>query len=534
MSIDLDKVGVYLAQATEEKNEIKSKYNEVLDLVDSSAKIEDLGKQGASDDRDIDGEVSDAIKSLVSYLMTSLFNRTGEWATASIDEVKYNAQYGEDAVGTMAEINKTLSKDITQVFSQIQSSNYYVEIVKTIKDLVQVGTGGYAIRETGLASKPFTYEYLSLDNLFILSSSANLPLKVFKKHPEITAVYLKDVFGMDVKVPDGISDEDYETTFDVYEVSIPEYDEEEGITKFTYAVLNEDLSEVLFEKELKYNPMVVARWDVSDRKAWGTSIVSDNISIVKSINEFKALYKLQARKIANPPKGFFGTIQQYNAINTNEGAINYFGNTITDGGGGFQGMQDIYSNSNLMPLYQSLQDERALFRKALMAEDIGMKAFDNKYTTATAIQISHELFRQRFGNTYELINSEVLKPAFLGPFAIMLKYQLLSTKEIQLPLLGIKYTNELSKASDKTNAQNLVIATDIMLNMMDKNQKGLPMNISKILPDILKKYEINPEFFPTESELEQIAEQRKQAQQAQQQAMMQAQQAQGGQNGQEV
>lgn len=522
--INLDKVRYLYDQAVEQKELIKPIYNEVFELTDPFAIIEDGGKQSISASRDVDGDVLDAIGSLNSFIMSSVFSRRGEWAGAEIDKIKLKEIIGEEeAQKSIDEANRYLSQDISRVFSQIQSSNYYSEISKAINSYIKVGTGCFAIRETGLASKPFKFEYVGLDNLFILEDNFSHPSIVFKKHPEVNPDYLKDVFGSTVKLPNGVAEGDFTNEFDIYECVLPDYNEEEGITIYNYFILDGSMSEILLEKELNYQPIVVARWDVIEGNSWGKSTVLEMKAILKDISLYKEIYKTQARKIARPARGFVGNEKLFYELNLDEGAVNYFGDDTQ--GLSSPTIQDIGGNVNLMPLNGDIQEERARFKRALMNDQIGLQGSDGRYTSATAITIAHELFRQRFANTYELINSEIIEPTFIAPFIIMLENGSLNLKPNVIPFLAIQYKNELSKTSNSEKVNALVNYTQVVNQLQEANKAGVALNISKVIPFISEKMEINKEFVPNESELEEIKIQ--QAQIAQQQAQMAQQQAQG-------
>lgn len=522
--MDLDKIKYLYDQAVEQKDAIKSTYNAVLELTDSFAIIEDSGKQTISTARDVDGDVLDAIDNLNSFIMSSIFSRKGEWAGVEIDSMKIIEQEGETAGQKIIdETNRYLSQDISKVFSKIQASNYYSEISKAINDYIKVGTGCFAIRETGLTSKPFKFEYVGLDNLFILEDNFSHPSIVFKKHPEINPDYLKDVFGSDVKMPNGVKEEEYTSEFDVYECVIPDYDEEVGITNYAYFILDSSMTEVLLEKVLSYNPMVVARWNVVQGNAWGKSTVLEMKSTLDDIVSYKEIYKTQAKKIANPARGFVGNEDLFYGLSMDEGVLNYFGNP--NQGGGEVSIQNIDGQSNLMPLNVIIQDERAKFKRALMSEQIGMNSSDGRYTSATAITIAHELFRQRFANTYELINSEIIEPAFMGPFIIMLNANVLNLQSNAIPFLAIEYKNELSKASNLEKVNRLASYTAVVNQIQQANQNGVALNMTKVIPFISKNMGIDEDLVPNESELEEIKAQQQEI--AQQQAMqLQAQQQQ--------
>lgn len=514
--MDIGKLKYMFSKAEEDKNNIKTIYNSVLELTDTFATIKDEGKVELGAQRDVDSDVLSAIDTLVSYIMSSILTKGAQWADLEVDEMRVKDMFGENAQKVIEEVNSVLSKDVNRCFKFIQNSNYYEEISKAMMSFVKLGTGCYAIRETGNTGNPFTFEYVGLDNLYIMNDTFSRPNTVFKKHPEVNGEYLLDMFGEDIILPDGLSDSDYKATSDVFECVIPEYDENTTLTKYNYIVCDKSMTRKLLEKELAYNPFVVFRWSTEEGTAWGTSIVLKQKNLLEEMNEYKTIFKKQAVNIANPPKGFIGNMELFNSISMDDGALNYFGDPST--GMVPPSIQTIGGNSSLMPLDKLINECLVRFKGALMVSHLTMNVQDTKYNTAEAIQTLHEMFRQRFANTYELINSELIQPTFMSPFIIMLKSKSLSLTEDIVPYIGIKYVSELTKADNMSKVNKIVSYMDVAYKVQELNKGGVMINLSKALPEIQELMGINPELVPSESEI--LEYQEAQRQQLLQQQMM--------------
>lgn len=512
--MDLNTIKYYFSKATEEKEQIKPLYNSILELTDVYSTIKDEGRQEFSDaGREVDADVLDAISSLVSYIMSSILPRSSQWADVDVDEMKMKDMYGDQAQNNIDEINKYLSTDVKKTFKYIQSSNYYEEIVKAMKTFVRLGTGCFAIRETGIASKPFLFQYVGIDNLFILNDNFSKPNIVFKKHPEVNAIYIKDVFGKDVALPDGISEDDLETEIDIYECVIPEYDEETTLTSYNYMILSGDMSSILLEKVLEYNPFVVFCWDKLEGNSWGTSIVLEQKSLLEELKEYQDLYNTQARKIANPPGIFYGNVELFNSLSMEEAMLNYGGDPFN--GQDSASFQTIGVNGSLMPLDKLITDCRNRFKSALMVQHLTMSAEDVRYSTATSISIMNEMFRRRFANTYELINSELVEPTFLAPFIILLKYNMLNLTTEVLPYTNIRYVSELSKADNTTEVNKLLTYAQYVSQLQQFNQLGVALDLPKAIAFISDKLEVQKDLVPGETELKEIQDYQRQMMQQQ-------------------
>ena len=518
---DLSKVKYLFNKAKEEKEKIKPVYNDILELTDAFQVIKDEGKLELGSMRDtVDSEVLSSIDALCSYIMSSVLTKNGQFASLDLNELKIKEMYGEENYQKIYdEVNAVLDQDIARTFNYIQNSNYYAEISKAVRDFVVCGTGCYSIRETGIPSTPFLFEYVGLDNLYILNDNFSRPNIVFKKHPEVNAEYLRDVFGADIKLKE-ITEEQFDKNIDVYECVIPMYDELTALTKYRYLVVDGQFTDILLEKELEYNPFVVFLWNTVQGTSWGVSIVLNQKNLLKDLNKYKAMFQRQATLIANPPRMFIGNAELFDSLSLDEGSLNY-GGDVTHGDVPPQ-ISTIGSNQNLMPLDKVIQELLARFKNAIMVTHLQMNIEDAKYSTATAVQILHETFRRRFANTYELINEQLVKQTFMSPFIIMLKTGVLALKQDVLPYVGVKYVSELTKVSNSNSVNKLMTYLSTANNVQQLNANGVAVNLSKALPFIADMLEINKELVPSESELEEIQEAQRQQALAQMQAQQQA------------
>jgi len=504
--VNKSKLQWYLAEAKSRKSDIRTVYNRVLDLTDTFAKINDNGKPILESQREVDSAVTDSIDALKSFIMNSIFPRQGNWADLYIDEDRLIAEEGDGIKSTLAEINKTKENDINKVFKYIQSSNYYKEISKAVESFIKVGTGCYCIRETGSTSRPFMYGYVGLDNLYILEDAHSDPNIVFKLHPEVNAEYILDLFGRGVVLPESIIEDDLSSNVDVYEVVIPEYDEETTITKYNYMIVLSDMETVLKEMSLNYNPFVVFRWDVTEGTPWGKSIVVNNIGLLEELEQYKEIYKSQARRIANPAAMFVGNEELFYGLDLSEGKLNYGGDSFKDGQQGI--IEYLSTGSSLMPLDSLIASARSAFRQSLMVDNMIMNIEQGKGTTATFVQTMQEMFRKRFANTYELINSELLQPTFMAPFNIMLKYNMLTLQDGIIPYASLIYINSLSKASNLGDVTGLMNYVSTISGINQAQQAGVILDTSKANIWIAEKMDIDKDLIPTEEELNMIQQMR--------------------------
>lgn len=517
--MDLTKVKYLYEKSLEDKDKIKPIYNEVLELTDPFQVIKDEGKIELGTQRDVDSDVLSSIDTLSSYIMSSVLTKSAQWADLEVDELKMKEMFGDNAQRSIDEIKGVLQEDIDRVFKYIQNSNYYEEVSKSVKDFIRVGTGCFSIRETGVPSSPFIFEYVGLDNLFIANDNFSRPSIVFKKHPEVNGEYLRDVFGRDIQLESGISDDEYDKTINVFECVVPSYDENSAITTYTYMICDESFSKVYMEKELPYNPFVVFHWDTVPGTAWGISVVLNQKNLLKELNEYKTIFKTQAKTIANPPKGFIGNIELFESLSLEEGMLNYFGDYSQ--GTSSPSIQNIGGNGNLMPLDTVINNLLRQFKESVMVSHLSMNTQDTKYNTAYAIQVMHEMFRKRFANTYELINSELIQPTFLTPFIIMLRIGALNLTEDVLPFVAVRYISELTKSDNMAKVNKLMMYMQTANQLEQYNKMGVLIDLPKALATIQDLMEIPHNLVPDESTIREYQEYQRQMALQQQQVMAQ-------------
>lgn len=516
MLVDKKRLEHYLVSAQEKKDEIRDMYSKVLEYTDPFSTIKDEGKKTISEQRNIDSSVLSSIDTLVSFIMSSVLSRSGgQWAGLEIDKDKLiedtggSITIGENKITISAEDTSELDiyvqKDSEKTFKYVKNSNYYVEITKAVTSYVRTGTGAYALRETGSTNKPFIYSYVGLDNLFILEDSLSRPNIIFKLHPEVNAEYILDIFGVNSILPKEVSEEDLKKVVDVYEIVVPSYDEKTTLTTYNYMITTADFNQLITETTLEYNPFTVFRWSLIEGSPWGRSPVTDGIQTIQDLEEYKEIFKTQARKIANPPTTFYGNEELYYALSMEEGKMNWGGDPMKDGNR--MDMQVLSNGSNLMPLDKLIEDCRNSFRQSLMVDSLVSSGMEGgKNITASFVNYMAEMFRQRFANTYELINSELLEPTFMNPLNVLLKYDMLNITKDMIPYTLMNYSNKLSKSSNNEQISKIVTFSDTIAHIQQNGQFGVPMNMPKVMTEVSELLELSKELIPTEEQLNKIQE----------------------------
>lgn len=293
MLINVEKVKQLYQQAQDYKTDIKEDYNATYELTDPFFKINDSGKREKNQKRKIDSTVLVSIRFLTNYIMTSLFSRSGTWAVLRTNPLAYKEFTGTDgevAEGTIQELNALMQRNSDTVYQFNETTNYYTETAKAIKDCFNVGTGVRKTVELASRTKPFTYEYVSLDNFYFLEDAFGKPTITFKVYTEKNLSQLNDMFGhiQGFKAPSDLTDEeDVKKTVNVIECVIPNYQESTSETEFYHCLYLENFEETLFERVIKRNPFRVFRWGTDSSNPWGVGISRENKDLLQDLEDYK-------------------------------------------------------------------------------------------------------------------------------------------------------------------------------------------------------------------------------------------------------
>lgn len=499
-AIKVEDIQFYFNQSKKAKDDVRPTYQEVLDLSSTLKQIKDDGTKDFQASRTIEITIVDAIESMQSFVMSSIFSRSGNWASAEIDaqELIDEGVINQSAGADVEDAIKTGSE---KTFKYIQQSNYYNEINKAMWDCIVLGTGAFKIVETGRVIDPFVFMYQSLDNLQIYEDSLSRANIVFKGHYQVNGTYIKDVFGADVTLPEGISEEDREATTTIFECVVPDYDETTGLTSYNVSVRTEDLQTVLKEETKEYNPWTVFRWGNIQNSPWGEGLGIKCLQTMKDLKGFKESRKTQVERIVNPVWDYIGEKSLYYHLSSKPGDFNYLGDPSLGKAISYQ--PSAYTAIPLAPIDQDIEMAKREIRDLFLVLPLG-DIQDTKYQTATTIQIRHDLFRQRFSSVYESINEELLKPTFLTPFKILVGLQKIKVDIATIDYTTVKYVNELTKSADLAMVNSIISFTQMIVQLQQNNPQGTAYKTTVLAKLIADKLGIPSEALYKEEEIQQL------------------------------
>lgn len=522
MLIPVEKLKQLYQLAGDYKGEIRESYNETYKYTDPFFQIKDSGKREKNEKRKVDSTITVSTRFLVNFIMTSMFPRSGTWAMLEVNKAAYAELFDTEeqiAQANIDEINTVMQKNSEIVYKMIETTNYYTETAKALKDCCTVGTG---IRKTiVLASntKPFTYEYVSPDNLYYLEDSFGQPTIIFKLYPEKNLSQLNDMFGHSKgwKSPSELDNEDdVAKVTNVIESVVPNFDEKSSITQYVHCVHTEGFEEILLEETLNFNPFRVFRWAVDSSNPWGIGIGRENTDLFSDLESFKSERLEHAKKIVNPPGNWKGNIDLIHKASFEAGARNYAGDGMTAEND--MGYQPINIGTNLIPLEQDIADCRQRIREIFMAQPLG-DVVDTKNRSATEMSIRHEMFRKEFSGAYELLNTELLQYTFLDAYIIMQEKGLLDNslddnKETAnnryLEFSRISYINELTKSAGVEQVMNVVNWYNVNAGLVDENRRKYLIKVGEFTKWSAEKMKVPLEILYSEEEINSMIAQQQQ------------------------
>lgn len=506
----------YFEEAKKYKEDIKSDYNKVFELTDTTFSIKDENTRAQTTTRRVDSVILEGQRFLTNYIMSSVFSKSECWAKlkSNIDVLKTILETDETVAETMAqEIDAVLEKNSETVYHTNDVTNYYTETAKAVMDCIKVGTGIRKIVELASTAKPFTYAYQNLDNIFFLEDMQGKPNIVFKRYVEKNLKDLEDMFGhLGMKTPSTLT-ESLEEKISVVESIIAEFDEEKSVNIFHHFVHTEGFEEELVYEVLEYNPYTIFRWQVDSSNPWGIGIGRMNKHLFEELEEHKAKRARHRDKIVDPPVNFYGNYALIHKASLNAGARNYGGDWND---GNKMGIQPINLGTNLIPIDQDINDCRERIRRAYMAQPLG-DVGETMNRSATEMQLRHEMFRKEFSGTYELINTELLEPTFMNAYYILEKKGLLQQLENEdyVTHSQIHYVNELTQSAGRDGVMKLLDSYNIAMQLIPEEEKPFILKSAETLEYIRDKMKLPINLFYSKEEMEGLIANQKRLQEIQ-------------------
>lgn len=438
----------YYDLAKKAKDSTVSVYNEVLKFTDSTYQILDA-ESDIPAPVEIDPIIPIALNDLTSFLMTSMFSRSQKWASISMNNKLYKLANGTlddfQIDDTLKALNTKLeiAGDIT--FTYLNQSNYYNEIARALREAVNIGNGAYRVTETENALVPFIFQYVPLNDLFFTEDAYGRPVYIFKFCRKMNSIALKKMFGEEITIPTDIKDPNQDTVT-VVECITPH---EEDPNLFVYQVMSADLKTELLSKELDYSPINIFRWSKEGNNPMGIGLSVTGLKAFKDLKDLKEKRKLSAEKLLDPPIFLRGDKQLAMALSLKAKAVNYGGANPSGPlqAGSDVTLEPIQTVGSLLPLEQDIREKEMYIKELFTSNPIG-NTEDFKRRTALEVETRLNALRKKWALSFELLERELLMPAFLGPLKILIRRNQIDFETGDIDLTMINYKNALALSQD--------------------------------------------------------------------------------------
>jgi hypothetical protein len=501
----------YLSKAEIAKEPFRDTYNDVLEFTSAIYDINDSEPIEPSFHRNIEPVISTSVQSYVNFLMGTMFQRGQHWGEVKVNDVVYRSVNGLtiDALidGKINDINEQLEEATKVAFEYLNSSNFYLEITKVITEAAILGTAVYKFVPHNDVAKPFSFEYVPLDNFFFYEDSTGAPSYCFRKFYGFTAEDITFNFP-EATIPQELLDnpiKDMDIIESVYPVK------NNGKYKYVRLVTDFSFGKVLFEEELIYNPYVVSRSNVEPNGIYGIGLGVYALESFRDLRYFNQLRKDNAELLIKPPLKAIGDKALIHNVNYAPGKLNYGGSGSVDPKTGQANsfmLEPINTSLTYLPIAEQIMKLEEDIKDIFISNPLG-EVTDYKNRTMYETEARLNLFRNRHAKTFELFQTELLQPSLILPLTHLVEIGIIKFDLEAIDwfnLTQVSYINELSKAKDRENIANITgaIASVSQAIMLAPSAGLLPKEVHEALMD---SYEIDYGMRYDDDKLEELQRQ---------------------------
>lgn len=483
----LEKIKKKYAEAQIDRANIQTKYNEIADFtLPYYTKFKAEGTTIKKNTAEIIPVILESSDSFCNFIASSLFGNISiesELDKETFEDIQTAANV--ISLSMFDEVSEKLQKDTKRAHKFLESSNMTQSVLKSLPEAVNLGTGCIKMIENKGISNPFTFKHISNSSFTFTTDTFGRPNYVFvslgsydrdqliNQFPTITLSNLpKEKERIDVIETIAITDKG-----------------------FQQIISDRDFQHILYKGEITFNPYIVYRLKHFSNNVMGKGLGFSLIDNFRKLSRYRDLEDLSAEQAINPSTTYFGDPNSYNNLNTTPGTISYGGNAPN---------YELRQNNlvgNLVPIDGKIQRLEKEIQDMYLAQPLGGYN-DRAQTTATEVEQRIELFRQRFSSTYTNLSEELLKPIFFNALSIMNNKKMLKFDTDYFDLVSVIYTNEITKAQKRDEAQRLIEYKTTMLQTNERYEQILidPIEYGSKVGELLG---IDKEIFSTKDEVKQ-------------------------------
>jgi len=439
-------------------------------------------------------------ETLANQMELSLFRAGDNWAMFSVPDALENEEAAMEA------------RDVTkEVFNFIHESNFQLNISNCTADLI-IGTTCLKLMVVAEGKeKKLIYKHLSLGRVYALENGLGQVDTVFYKLKGFTVPKLEDMIGSEIQDKEWVKHKVYEnaqdTIFDIFECAFP--NDQGG---FTYCIVDEGFTTVLYQKELVYNPFIVARFKKrNDISVWGIGKAVERLSLIKTLQHFSKI-KLRVTDQDSRPAYLVTTANGKPLdLDLNPGHYNF-----------------APVNSQIMPLFSNIDHQKLdnyifqledKLKQAFLIDGILETQMQNTYKTATEIQESNAKFLDKFATYASTISYELPKEILNRTYDLLKQEKMIKGFSSKKNRKKVLYLNSVTKNEKQKQVDILLQIAQTAIGIVGQENLVAGMKNDKILPWLVDKFSGDYDIFVSQEEAEANREEITEAKMAQEGAM---------------
>lgn len=446
-----------------------------------------------------DSTAQDALQKFASNIQSSMTPAMRTWS---------NFRTGSSVDPEDEELKKALKQITEVVFSQIQNSNFDVQIAESYLDLA-VGTGALLVQRGPNIQNPLVFNNVPLSQLFLEEGpmgridTAFRPHKVEMRNIKKTWPDAKFNTEMDEVLsdrPDKKVDLIEATFQDKIKVLNKETNTLEEVDGFRYMVLSKKHRHIIVEREEKSNPWIIFRWSTIPGEIYGRGPLLFSLPDIKSLNKTKEL-TFQAASI-----GIFGmyTVQDDGVINIENIKLGPGSMIPVESNGSARGktIEPLASTSRVDLSQIIIADLKQAIKDMMLVDPIG--PIDLPVKTATEVSLRQQDLAKRIGSSFGRLQFELITPLLNRILDILDDWGLvdLGTFRIDGSVIAIQHVSPLALAQTEEEFTNMVRFAETLVGLF-----GPQVAMSLINPDEFskisaRKLNVDEKLVPTNKQFE--------------------------------
>lgn len=486
-------------------------------------------------DHIFDNTAEESINTFASRMSSLIFPYNKKWFNFSLNKVAENSIKKQLGNKALKDIN-TVLEEITEIFfNYLNVSNFYPVINESLKDY-GIGTGSLIINETTDPYRPFLFDSINPNNIYIEESFDNRPRNCFREfHKSIQA--LKDLYpDGNYKAFEETAKDDKDHKLHVKECFV--YDRKKlKDSKEPYELYVFADDKLVFKKKMNSNPYIVFRYNklseeikgrgpalmcVDDVKVLNEAIKSSMKAAEKSTSEIFLIgndSSLKATEISSR-RNKDGTITLEDDLLLPVENVEDFKRL------GFDGSSIVINDTLINRLQFGIKNK-------MIAGTV--ERSDSITRAPEEIMAINSERAQDLNAQFARVDLECMQPTVERIVDILLKKGLLDTQMESLTQIGVSpamlslsYNSPISRAQDVEDVNNFIQATQMASSVLGPEKVLMGIDSTQVIHDIYEKFGVNSKWFLAVDDVKKILQQQ---QEQQQQMIQQAQQQQQPQEG---